>query len=423
MSFKYRRKMSFRHYALTVAIAAFGVIASIFVIVRLTRPKPRMVVVYHGPNPGTILAVAASDSASDKNQSPNVTSIPTTQTHVQDQSVKKVDEYGIAAGGGLVFLSQKDLNQYFESLKSLGVGWVRWDIDWSVVQPNNATNFHWEGTDRVVATAKRHGINSLGIITYTPKWAADKSCIADFGCEPADPKAFGLFAGEVALRYKDSITYWEIWNEPGSAFFSGQKQDAKKYADVLIEAYTEIKKINSQSLIICAAVGITENEQDSPYTFIKTLYTLGANQYFDAVALHPYAYPASPNYKASWNSWQQITSIHQVMIDNGDKAKKIWITEFGAPTGGSGMSYNINQFEGFKYGADFMTESAQQDLATEAINFYRQHMDWMGPFFWYSLKDGGTSRDTPENFFGLLRFDGSKKPAYDVFRNAILSSQ
>jgi hypothetical protein len=386
MVFMHRRNLSFHYYILIATVVLLGIIVSAFAIARLSSPKPELI--YHGPNPNT--------------NSP---------------------EYGIAAGSGLTSLSQKDLDQYFGSLQSLGVRWVRWDIGWNVVQPDSSTDFQWHETDRVAATAKRYGINSLGIITYTPKWAADKSCSTDFGCGPADPKAFGRFAGQVALRYKDTIMFWEIWNEPNSAFFLGQKQDAKKYADVLKEAYTEIKKVNSQSLIICAAVGVTEDEQGSSYTFVKALYALGANQYFDAVALHPYAYPASPNYKASWNSWQQITPVRQLMIDNGDKAKKIWITEFGAPTGGSGASYNANQLEGFKYGADFMTESAQSDFLTEATNFYHQHTDWMGPFFWYSLKDNGTSRDTPENFFGLLRFDGSKKPAYDVFRNAIFSNQ
>ena len=57
------------------------------------------------------------------------------------------------------------------SLQSLGVQWIRWDMDWSVVQPENSVNYKWEGVDRVAIIAKQYGINSLGIITYTPKWA------------------------------------------------------------------------------------------------------------------------------------------------------------------------------------------------------------------------------------------------------------
>ena len=156
---------------------------------------------------------------------------------------------------------------------------------------------------------------------------------------------------------------------------------------------------------------------------MSTLYASGANQYFDAVALHPYTYPALPSFKAVFNYWQEILTVRKLMIDNGDEAKKIWITEFGAPTGGPGHSYNTNQLNGFEFGVDFMTEGAQLEILTEASEFYHQYAEWTGPFFWYSLKDNSNETDTSENFFGLLRSDGSKKPAYDVFRNIISSSQ
>ena len=42
-------------------------------------------------------------------------------------------------------------------------------------------------------------------------------------------------------------------------------------------------------------------------------------------------------------------------------------------------------------------------------------LPWLGPILWYSYQDAGTTPDTHENFFGLVRFDGSKKPAYSVF--------
>jgi hypothetical protein len=376
---------------------------------------------YHGPNPN-ILQDIATDSGTSPSPIPTVSATPAiptkTQDRAQDQSPNKVKEYGIAAGGVLISLSQNDLDQYFSSLQSLGVKWVRWDIDWSAIQPDNTTDYQWGGTDRVVAIAKRYGINSLGTIAYTPKWAADQSCSAKFQCAPADPKTFGLFAGQVALRYKDSVAYWEIWNEPNYKPFWGSQPDVKKYADILREAYTEIKKENPKTVVISAGLAITGDDQDSPFTYIKTLYALGSNNYFDAVALHPYTYPASPEYKASWNGWQQIKSIHKFMESAGDSNKKIWITEYGAPTGGPGSAHNLNQLS-FTYGSDFMSESAQQQIVQQVLSLYNQSPDWMGPFFWYSLHDNGTSKNTPENFFGLMRYDWSKKPAYDVFRNMI----
>lgn len=401
-----KRNMSFFYYALIGVLVVLGIILSIFAFFRSSNLKPVLV-----QTPSPVIPSA------------NITKQP----HVQDkdQEVKKVEEYGIAAGGGLTYFDQNELNQYFNYLKLLGVQWVRWDINWGTVQPDNVSGYKWDGTDRVVATAKRYGIKSLCIITYAPKWVADQSCNDDYGCAPADPKAFGHFAGRVASRYKNSVSYWEIGNEPNHSIFWKPKPDAKKYAEVLKEAYLEIKRSNPQSLVLSGGLSSTGNEPDgriSPLTFMQILYASGYNQYFDGVALHPYSYPLSLKNNKGWNGWQYVFSVRQLMVTNGDSAKKIWVTEYGAPTGGPGIMHDINQLD-FTYNSDYMSEAAQQEMALQVTMFYSQNIDWMGPFFWYSLEDNGTSRDTPENFFGLLRFDGSKKPAYDVFRNAIFSNQ
>jgi hypothetical protein len=47
----------------------------------------------------------------------------------------------------------------------------------------------------------------------------------------------------------------------------------------------------------------------------------------------------------------------------------------------------------------------------------------LAALFWYSYKDDGTASHTTENFYGLLRADGTKKPAYASFKQAVLSSR
>lgn len=333
----------------------------------------------------------------------------------------QMPEYGIAAGGGLDNLNQTDLNKYFAKLKGLGAEWVRWDIDWSAIQSKSSKEYNWQGADRVANTAQSFGIKSLGIITYTPKWARLSSCNDSNKCRPDNASSFGKFAGEVALRYKDKIDHFEIWNEPNYHGFWLPTPNVSDYQNILKSSYVQIKAANPNTVVLSggmAAIG-DENGNVSPITFISQLYALKSNEFLDAVSLHPYSYPALPAYSASWNRWQQIVPIHEMMAANGDINKKIWLTEYGAPTNGSSVGHTTLQLNNYVYDHDYMTEEAQNDLLVSAITEYKTYSAWTGPFFYYSLQDAGTSTDTTENFYGLLRYDNSRKQAYFTFEKAI----
>ena len=57
-------------------------------------------------------------------------------------------------------------------------------------------------------------------------------------------------------------------------------------------------------------------------------------------------------------------------------------------------------------------------MAGEAVELNEDYT-WSGPLFWYSYKDLGTTTNTMENFFGMYRHDGTKKPVYDALVRAI----
>ncbi len=358
-------------------------------------------------------------SPSTKESSPGVCS-------QLDPSVSAVGDYyggsrsyGIAAGDVLAYMSQSDLNQYVVSLQDLGVKWVRWDIEWGLVQPNNSTTFDWTAVDRVANTLKSHNLNSLGIILAVPQWARQSACSTIWECSPSDPQTYGTFAGQVAARYKDSITNFEIWNEPNTNWLPAP--NATQYGNVLHAAYTAIKNGNPSAKVVGGSLSPASDDGTNiaPLTFLQSLYSSNNNQYFDYLGVHPSSFPMSPNYVASWNAWQQMYTAHQYMIDHGDSAKKVWITEYCSPTKGTGLSFEVNQSGTYNWGTDYMSEAAQSQLMTSAIDSYVQNSSWIGNFFYYSLIDKGTVLSDQENFYGLIRFDGTKKPSYDVFKSAV----
>jgi GH35 family endo-1,4-beta-xylanase len=336
------------------------------------------------------------------------------------------NSYGIAAGSSLTNADSQTINKELDGIAALGAQWVRLDFDWSVIQPDNSSTFDWSQYDTIVAAAQQRHLHVLGILAYTPQWARSSACSDTAKCAP-DPAQFATFAAAVASRYaSQNVHYWEVWNEPNNPGFWAPKPDPSAYTELLKQASTALKKADASAYVVTAGLSpqATTNNSYSPIDFLSAVYKAGAEPYFDAVADHPYTFPLSPTSSAD-HAWNQMAatskSLHQIMVTNGDSNKKMWITEFGAPTGGPGpistvANPNLNQHP---YVVD---ENLQKKIMLDALTLYKSY-SWTGPFFWYSYKDAGNTPDTNENFFGLVRYDDTTKPAYDAYKSWISSNQ
>jgi O-antigen/teichoic acid export membrane protein len=302
-------------------------------------------------------------------------------------------------------LSPNDLDTHLTDIAATGATWVRFDISWDKVQHNNPRSYDWSAYDRVQQALTSHHLHALGIIEFTPGWARSSSCSNSKMCPARDPAVFGNFAGIVAQRYaSDDMRDWEIWNEPNISYRYHPQTDPSGYAAILKASYTAIKRADPAALVIAGgtAPSATDSMNLRPDDFITALYANGAKGSFDAIAAHPYTYPDSPEDNLPLGAWAQLEAMHQTMVANGDGQKKVWITEFGAPTNGPN-----------KVG-EYISEAQQAHILTEALLISKSYT-WAGPFFWYDYRDGGTSTNSSENFYGLVRYDGSHKPSYDAW--------
>jgi hypothetical protein len=318
---------------------------------------------------------------------------------------------GIAAGGGLSKMDSADLNQELDEMVAAGVTWVRFDIEWGDVQYNSPNDSTWGAYDTLVAAIAAHHLHGLGIIVFTPQWARDPSCTGGAKCPPANPQQYATFASEVVARYKgDGIHAWEVWNEPNNYDFWATKTNCDAYTALLKTTYPAIKKVDPTAIVITGGLApeATDNNNISQMDFLNCIYRDGGKGYFDAVGDHAYTFPTMPSSNDT-NVWAQMSetspSLRSIMVANGDANKKIWITEFGAPTDGPDPAW-------------YVSEAQQAQMVTDALGLYKNY-SWAGPLFWYSLKDAGTTTDTSENFFGLIRADNSLKPAYTTLKNLI----
>jgi hypothetical protein len=320
---------------------------------------------------------------------------------------------GIAAGGGLSKISTSTLNAELDHMVALGITWVRFDIEWGDVQYSSSSTSAstWGAYDTLVNALVAHHLKGLGVIDFTPAWARAPGCTGGVECPPADPETFATFAAEVAARYApDGMHYWEIWNEPNSFNFWATSVNCGAYTAVLKATYPAIKAADPNAVVITGGLApeSTNNVSMSPTDFLSCIYNDGGEGYFDAVGDHPYVFPEFPSSDSS-GAWAQMSettpSLRSIMVANGDANKKIWLTEFGAPTNGPDPNW-------------YVSESTQAAQVTDAIDLYESY-PWAGPIFWYTFQDSGTDASTNENFFGLVRADGSEKPAYSTMQSII----
>ncbi|MFV0294118.1 MAG: M10 family metallopeptidase C-terminal domain-containing protein [Paracoccus sp. (in: a-proteobacteria)] len=270
---------------------------------------------------------------------------------------------------------------------SLGVDWVRVDINWSVVQSTAGSSFNWSQVDRIFNLIEAAGIEIVAVLNDLPDWMDTTLSTTD------SQQGFANFARAAANRYGDTINYWEIINEPNKAGI-----DPADYTEALKLSYQAIKETDPSDIVISggtAAVPSTGNGMWSAVDYLEQIYANGGRDYFDAVGYHPYTFPLYPSDDEPWNGWQIMEDgIRAAMLHNGDGDKQVWMTELGAPTWG--QSINV-------------TETEQAHILREAVQL-AQTYDWAGPIMWFGYQDSDF-----ETGFGLRHADGSPKLAYDAF--------
>jgi hypothetical protein len=340
-------------------------------------------------------------------------------TVVSTENTKKTTtrkQVGIALGDTTVWMPETRLNQEMTTIAKLGISWIRIDVSWSDIQPNDAAQYNWSGLDRVVKSANKHNLRILGTLAYAPAWAAERGCVTNLKCAPASDAQFSYFATQVVKRYANQgLHSWEIWNEPNLEGFWSPSPSPSAYTALLKAVYPAIKQADPSATVISGGLGPLDYGAQSirQQDFLNAMYIDGAEPYFDDLGYHPYSYPVPPSVVENWSGWSTMSditdNIRSIMSMHGDTLKPIWITEYGAPTNGQRAIATTSNFN-LNNGPDHVSEGLQAEMLSQAVGIY-QATPWLGNFFWYSYQDLGTSTSTNENFFGLLRYNGSEKPA------------
>jgi hypothetical protein len=242
------------------------------------------------------------------------------------------------------------------------IGTIRVPVQWSAVQPSPKGGYNWTGMDETMEFAARARLSVLPFLYGTPAWLAHEQTL------PIDSgrarEAWAAFVEAAVKRYgpggefwtehaPDSaavnyvpaipnptpIRAWQVWNE-ANFFYFAYPVSPGRYARLLKLTYGAIRSTDPGAKVILSGLfgnpdpgGRRGMDADD---FVKALYRVpGIKRYFDAVALHPYAFHVE--------DLEELTeAMRAVMLENHDAGAGLYITEMGW---GSQNDPNVVAFE------------------------------------------------------------------------------
>ena len=322
-----------------------------------------------------------------------------------------------------------DPDEIIGHLKTLGIEWVKFQVSWKEMEPQENIR-NWGEWDRLILAYHNAGYKILLSIVKAPDWARPANTDLSQDGPPADPQTYARFVGELAKRYKGGVQAIEVWNEQNLAREGGgAPMPPADYVALLSAAYQAIKTADPSIVVVSGGptpAGDVPGAAIDDITYLNAMYAAGLKGASDAIGAHPSGYncPAAADWRTvtdpsavfrgpfdnrhhSWCFRGTMEGYRDVMVANGDGDKRLWPTEFG-------WAVSAAPHTGYEYAAD-TTREEQAGWIVEAFG-QAKAWGWVGPTFLWNLNYDITRPGSEQAAFGILTSQGPT-PAYRALAN------
>ncbi|MBS1889308.1 MAG: hypothetical protein JSU06_19185 [Actinobacteria bacterium] len=294
---------------------------------------------------------------------------------------------------------------------------LRLPIYWFECEPRRG-EYAFTSLDQEIGAAAEHGVRVLPFVYGTPSWVDPVQAHPPLG--GAALARWKGFLHVLVHRYgprgtfwrgrpaKLPIRRWQIWNEPNFRLFWAPRVEPAGYAKLLRASAATIRAADPRAKIVLAGIAPVGAGMKTWVFMRRLLRVPGVRRGFDLAALHPYSATLPElNY--------QLQKVRAAMVAGGAGAKPLIVTEFGVASYGDYPSAFV---EGESGQARFLREAYARLL--------RMRHRWrIAAAYWFTWRDGASS--DPHCGFcqgaGLLRLDGTAKPAWFTFQRIVAAAR
>ncbi len=241
---------------------------------------------------------------------------------------------------------QKLRSDCINLLSKLGVSSTREDVFWEGVKKFQGQYQMTPAQADYIPKLKANHIKILPILCYgNPIYRGKITDHAD---------AYGRYSGFVAKSVSPYTDHIEVWNEWNGAFGTGGINSPVEYTKMLKAASKAVKAAAPQLKVVGCSTAVTD------HAWIEEVFKAGGGDSMDAVSIHPYRYPVSPEASGLVADLNKVLAV----INKYGGNQTVWCTETGYP-----VNENFSGLKSAKYMVRFYL-SALSVPRVEKINWF-----------------------------------------------------
>lgn len=182
-----------------------------------------------------------------------------------------------------------DPEKAYDRVAELGVKWARIQSGWQRTEREKGIyNFAW--LDSIVDNLIKRGLTPWMCLCYGNDLYDEnaKKVYGAVGCPPIftdEQKAAWLrYVKAVVERYKDKVSYYEIWNEPDGEWCWKHGVNGTELGYFTLATAKTIKETNAFAKTIGGVLCLR------PIAFINQAFATGMGEYLDFISFHEYTH-------------------------------------------------------------------------------------------------------------------------------------
>lgn len=224
-----------------------------------------------------------------------------------------------------------------QNVCSMGGNLIRFQVDWSQLQPSDYDPGYLARMDQVMSWAAACHMEVILDLVGSPCWSIQPAICrgSTWIFAPPRPGTFGAVTRFLLTRYPGMFAI-EVWNEPNGTFWTGTPGD---YAAIVNEAVAARNAVGSRTKVLAGALLMDGFSYLQASSYLEALYQVGMRGQ-DGISIHPYSMGCLYVYVCGvfvnpvrrGSPFQvAIRLTHGVMLRYGDPGG-IYLTEFGFAT-------------------------------------------------------------------------------------------